>query len=106
MSILRPLRRKDKKRDREFLAFIHTMPCILSGSSCSGPITAHHAGERGLMQRADDRTALPACYGHHLTRKDSLHVLGKSFWSYHSLDKAALIAKYNVVFELERGIAA
>lgn len=32
---------------------------------CSGPIEAHHAGVRGLGQKAPDDTVIPLCSGHH-----------------------------------------
>jgi hypothetical protein len=32
---------------------------------CQGGIQAHHAGDRGLGQRAHDRTAIPLCLLHH-----------------------------------------
>lgn len=101
MSVLRPNRRHGKKSDKAFLEFIRSKPCVLAGKSCSGPVTAHHAGQRGLMQKADDRTALPLCMGHHLTRPDAVHVLGKAFYAYHGLDKAALIENFNTQYKLD-----
>lgn len=32
---------------------------------CDGEIHAHHAGERGLGQKASDLTCIPLCQEHH-----------------------------------------
>jgi hypothetical protein len=90
------MRRKNRKMDKEYLAYIHTLPCAVSGTgiryACRGRITAHHAGTRGLMQKADDRTAIPLCEWHHQEGPDAIHKLGKKFWKHHGLDKDLLIS--------------
>ncbi len=49
-----------------YLRFVRTLPCRLHlNDPCDGPIEAHHAGERGLGQRAGDDTAIPLCLKHH-----------------------------------------
>jgi hypothetical protein len=56
------------------MAWIRTLGCCASliiGSryacigGCSGSVQAHHAGERGLGQKADDSTCIPLCFAHH-----------------------------------------
>lgn len=49
-------------RDRWYLAWVRTLPCLLEAESysCNGPVHAHHAGPKRL-----DRTAVPLCMVHH-----------------------------------------
>lgn len=67
-----------RARDTERMAWIKRfMPCYAAyhrsygcwyGSDpdqCSGPIEAHHAGVRGLSQKAPDDTCIPLCSHHH-----------------------------------------
>ena len=52
--------------DRQYVRWIHTLGCLARDDHrCQGPIEAHHAGDRGLSQRAHDRTAIPLCLYHH-----------------------------------------
>lgn len=37
---------------------------------CSGPVEAHHAGVRGVGQKATDDTVIPLCAGHHRALTD------------------------------------
>ena len=63
-----------------------------------------HVGRRGLSQRCSDRETLPLCRGeHHQHGPESHHVLGKRFWTFHALDRRALIAELNRLYELESG---
>ncbi len=59
-------------RDRDYMVWVKTLPCVagdLEGgeerSRCSGPVEAHHAGTRGMSQKAEDRTCIPLCAYHH-----------------------------------------
>lgn len=109
-NILRPNRRKNRKRDLAYLQFIREQPCLLCwrngrrfggiwGKGQETLTEAAHVGERGLGTKCDDREAIPLCAFHHRTGNESHHVLGKLFWGRHKLDKAELIAKYNQLFE-------
>ncbi len=54
------------QRDPAFVGYVHTLDCRVAVElntyrGCEGPIEAHHAGERGLGQRAADDTAIPLC---------------------------------------------
>jgi hypothetical protein len=91
-------------RDREYLAWLHTLPCAVFRvdrlfSRCSGRIHAHHAGERGLSQRPADSTAIPLCEAHHQHGPHAVQVLGKGFWTFHGLDKLELIGELNAQYE-------
>ena len=48
----------------EFLDHVRRLPCCARGEHF-GHTEAHHAGSRGLGQRASDMTAIPLCTGHH-----------------------------------------
>jgi hypothetical protein len=91
-------------RDREYLAWLHTLPCAVFAahryfSPCWGRITAHHAGEHGLSQKCSDREAIPLCEGHHQKAPHGLHHLGRKFWKFHGLDKLELIGELNARYE-------
>lgn len=51
-----------------FVSFIEgrVMPAKLT--PCTGRVEADHAGERGMGQKADDRTCIPMCSSHHAQR--------------------------------------
>lgn len=66
-----------RERDTGFMLWVKHLPCvvpILIGDDlwtpCAGPIEADHCGDRGLGQKADDRSAAPLCRGHHRERTD------------------------------------
>ena len=48
----------------EYLAHVRGRRCC-APSSHFGSVEAHHAGARGLGQRASDMTAIPLCTLHH-----------------------------------------
>lgn len=91
-------------KDRTYLEFLHEQPCAVAAvdilfTRCSGRITAHHAGPRGISQRCPDRQAVPLCFAHHQDGPHSAHRLGKNFWQFHGIDCAELILKLNRQFE-------
>lgn len=92
---MRSATRKRLNKDPQYLSWLHQQQCLITGIGfpCSGPIEAHHAGVRGLSQKAPDETAVPLCSGHHRTGRDSVHVLGRRFWDCHELDMMAEIQK-------------
>lgn len=119
-------RRKNRKADKEYLAFIHTLPCIccmiLSIGQSTWPLRkesfrrwyasvqsfacrqcsrseAAHLGDRGLGQKAHDRTAAPFCDWHHRNGPESLHRLGKKFWQHWGLERDDVIQALNGMFE-------
>lgn len=54
--------------DGNYIAWVKQQPCCARGrgDECSGVIEAHHAGRKGLSQKAHDRTCIPLCVRHHL----------------------------------------
>jgi len=100
----------DSKKDPKYMAWLHTLPCAVrvegEDSGCFGPITAHHAGTRGLRQKCPDREAIPLCFGHHQEGPKAIHRIGKRFWNTHGLDKEVLIAELNRVYEMTGGAHA
>lgn len=52
--------------DPQYVSDVHELLCCVRAlDPCDGPIEAHHAGPRGLGQRAHDRTSIPLCRKHH-----------------------------------------
>ena len=73
----RPTVRSPELVDREYLAWIHTMPCAAFDLAaeveidCQGHrIEADHAGRKGLSQRAHDRSCIALCTLHHRNRHE------------------------------------
>ena len=74
-----------RPRDLDYLAWVRTRPCAVrdllvlnamlgipfSTNVCTAPVEAHHAGRRGLGQKADDNTAIPLCRRHHRELHDA-----------------------------------
>lgn len=61
-------RRSSASRDREYLAAVRGLPCLLATEfhNCAGPIEAHHAGtDHGLGAKGSDYCAVPICRTHH-----------------------------------------
>ena len=53
--------------DDIYRAYVRTLPCCAphDTAGCSGRSDPHHAGRRGLGQKAHDHTAIPLCRKHH-----------------------------------------
>lgn len=102
---MRSATRNKTGKDVSYVAWLHTLPCIVGHSEIHYPakIEAAHVGVRGLSQKAPDREALPVCIFHHTQGRYSLHVMGKKFWEFHGLDKDYLIAKHQARFDAEQG---
>jgi hypothetical protein len=83
-----------------YLEFIRQWPCVLAAArDCEGNVEAAHVGDRGLGQKSKDEQAIPLCAGHHRTRSDSQHVMGRGFWEYHGINRADLFTFYQGIFE-------
>ena len=55
-----------RPRDHAYMAWVKSLPCVGPfPHQCQGPSEAHHAGVRGLGQRAEDSTAIPLCRNAH-----------------------------------------
>ena len=103
---MRSARSKGKK-DLEYLMWLHLLSCvactrgrIVRHQFFNFTIEAHHAGARGMSQKADDRTAVPLCKRHHdRGSRESVHALGRGFWAAHGLDKDSLIRELNKAYD-------
>ena len=93
--------------DLNYQAFVRTFRCV----ACFGKLyrrdfdVVHpecaHVGRRGISQKCSDYECLPLCVSHHRTGRLSHHVLGKRFWTFHNLDRQALIAELNRLYDAE-----
>jgi hypothetical protein len=91
-------------RDPRYLAWIRTLPCVV----CRVPrgIEVSHTGPHGLGQKSSDFSAIPLCYRHHRTGRDSYHRLGpQKFAQEHDLDIPAIVRRLNTkpVIRIEAG---
>lgn len=90
-------------RDEAYKAFIRTLGCfvceVLSERQQGQSEAAHLGEERGLGQKADDRTCGPLCKLHHTKGTMSHHRLGKLFFSWLGLDREKIIQKYNRLYK-------
>lgn len=81
-------------RNRNYLAWIRTLPCVVCGSMRS--VEASHTGPHGLGQKSSDYSAIPLCHKHHRTGNDSYHRLGpRRFAAVHNLDLRSIVARLN-----------
>lgn len=98
-------RYSERERDTPYLSWITTQQCCVCEKQFSpqfGRTYAHHAGPRGLGQKAPDRTCIPLCWRHHdRNSSTSIHSLGKRFWGVYGLDRNRLILELNQRYELE-----
>jgi hypothetical protein len=74
----------------ERVEFVGQLPCIVPGCPSLHQDNAHIEGDGGSRKAGADKV-VPLCRGHHRTRKDSLHNLGREeFEGTHYVDLAAL----------------
>jgi hypothetical protein len=96
-----------RSRDFSFMSWITAQTCCVCEAQHKPQFSksyAHHAGQRAFGRKADDRTCIPLCWKHHdRGSSQSIHTLGKAFWTAYGLDRVALIAEYNERYELETG---
>lgn len=131
MSILRPLRRSDRKPDQEFFAFVRGFPCVicwllewrrdgkpeqniealfvmrsrLDVPPQGSPTGAAHIGDGSTGVKCDDHDVAPLCkIQHHQEGKLSQHKLRKGFWTYWKIDREKLVAELRADFECQRGV--
>lgn len=73
----------------ERVEWVSWQPCIVAG--CDKPTENAHIEIDGAGLKADYTKIVPLCKGHHQTRRDSLHNLGReAFEGEHLVDLAAL----------------
>jgi hypothetical protein len=111
------MRSATKKRigkDPLYLAWIHTLPCVICAQHSQNefraepwtqllPTEAAHLGPHGLSQKVPDRRVVPLCAFHHradVNSVSSLHALKPAtFWIMHSLDPEKIITELNERFD-------
>lgn len=85
-----------RERDYERMAWCKTLACAVAAGGISSPlwmgpapdacqrgIEAHHAGERGIGQKAPDNTVIPLCDHHHDALTDRRGIFGG--WPHHAV---------------------
>ena len=65
----KPSKRFAKRRQPEFVAYIHTLPCLVRNSECFGDVVAAHAYKTRNTGAWDRGFVVPLCYGHHLEQE-------------------------------------
>lgn len=78
-------RRSSRVRDPQYMEWIRTRACAaayIDVDQCLQPIHAHHAGKRGVGQKASDDTCIPLCERHHREWHDGngVFVGGQKAW--------------------------
>ncbi len=92
----KPIQREGKPvRDREYLAFVRSLPSAVSGRSrCE----AAHTGPHGIGQKSSDLNCIPlTAIEHRQYGADPV-----AFCLKHGLDVPALIARLNAAYELKQ----
>ena len=80
--------RQPRRRDPDYLGWLHGLPCLLTGRTGDGIHAAHIRygdacfGKRqcGLGERPDDRWALPLWHSLHVGDRHSQHAAGERRW--------------------------
>ena len=90
--------RRGRTIDRAYIAWIHTLPCIVP--ECPAlTVEADHVGPRAFSMRSHDCEALPVCTHHHRLGSDSREALRSRFWGHHGLDRMELIRRYQELYD-------
>lgn len=82
-------------RSKEYLYFIRSQPCVVSGAT--NEIVAHHIriGFHGMGTKPSDWRCVPL----HNDMHQRLHNMGeKAFWEYHGLDWDELICDHLSIY--------
>jgi len=83
-------------RDRHYLSFIRTFPCI--GCKTGWKTDAMHTGSKGMGQKASDFDTLPGCRKCHR----ELHQMGAwGFQDRHKIEFASLIPQFHELYQIE-----
>lgn len=107
LSVLRPNRRKDRRRMPGYLAFIASQPCCVCERLtvfCRPAdlfllrVEVGHVGDRGLGQKCPDDETIPLCKWHHTEGPSAAHKLGKLFWATYGLNRDALLLHYQQLY--------
>ncbi len=93
--------RRGRLIDEAYKSWIREQPCCICYARSQDQKThteSAHVGDRGLGQKCSDRETLPICEFHHTAGSFAHHKLGVHFWTFHSLDRDKLIAKYQEAY--------
>lgn len=99
---MRSATRQKIGKDRDYLAFIVSLPCFLCermGLAQTSRTEAAHVGKRGLSQKCSDRETAPLCGEHHRTGPVAHHQLGRNFWELHGINRSELLKELQRRFE-------
>lgn len=88
-----------RKRDLAYMAWIRSLACVCCGTRSY--VEAAHVGPKAFGQKCPDRQTLPLCRTHHRIGRDSVHVLGRKFWTIWNLDRDQLIRELNDAYETQ-----
>lgn len=93
VSLRKPPKRENGRgpaRDREYLAWIRTLPCCACGAP--PPSEAAHSGNDGGMSlKASDHSAIPLCAACHRTGQCAYHRGVRTFERHFSLSCARVV---------------
>lgn len=97
-----PAKRNVPRRlhDRAYLAFLHELPCCVSGTA--NDVIAHHItiGRGRLGVKEDDSLAIPLSSQWHNDWPESLHMVGEvAFWRRWKIEPFALAADLYALFK-------
>lgn len=103
---MRSATRRKTGRDKAYLIFIRSLACCVCTRVRVWNVylgiyrtEAAHVGDRGLSVKCPDRETIPLCSWHHRLSPESVHRLGKKFWTLWKLDREKLFARYQAMFE-------
>lgn len=108
------LEKKKPIRDKSYLNFIRSLPCLIGGDTCVG-VEAHHQVKRheGTMGgKPCDSRVLALCWRHHsfggtAKHPGSVHgqarLTGWRFWEAYGIDVEAWITRLNEAYETATG---
>lgn len=99
-----PHRKRETGKDVAYMAWVASLPCIVSGRTEG--VQAHHVkvGENRLGKRPYDRRTVPLHVALHLdTYPGALHAIGeKQFWNAHGLDPRTIVEELIHIYEQGR----
>lgn len=84
-SVERTKQRRPRVENRDHLAFIRSLPCVICGATAQ----AAHIRARspqfkkrqaGFGEKCDDKWAVPLCAEHHLFGDDAQHAMNELVW--------------------------
>jgi hypothetical protein len=71
------------ERDKKYIAWISSLPCLTLNRGCSGDVVAHHIKRRA---ECSDYETIPLCYHHHVGGTNCVHSSRKIFEGTYNVD--------------------